>query len=76
MNLRQLIQEQNADQEMHDDTMRREALKFDLGDFSFEPDGSINILLTNYDLATPIYMFKVFDQEAIIIFFIIKVVVC
>lgn len=66
MDLRKLIQDQNADQEMLDDTYRREALKFDLGDFSFEPDGSINIVLTNYDLATPIYLFKVFKNEAII----------
>ena len=32
---------------------------YDMGDFSFETDGSINIIFTNYDLNSPIYIYKV-----------------
>jgi hypothetical protein len=36
-----------------------DSVYFDLGDFSFESDGSINVILTNYDLNSPIFIYKV-----------------
>lgn len=32
---------------------------FEIGDFSFETDGSINVIYTNHELNSPIYIFKV-----------------
>lgn len=40
-----------------------ESKSFDLVDFSFEADGSIMAAFTNYDLATPIYIYKVGVEE-------------
>ena len=37
-------------------------VSFDLADFSFETDGSINVAFTNYDIASPIYIYKVIKQ--------------
>jgi hypothetical protein len=64
MNLASLIEKsdkmKNADddQEMTtEDPVRR--CNFELGDFSFESDGSINVIVTNRDSACPVYIFKV-----------------
>jgi hypothetical protein len=32
---------------------------FDLGDFSFEADGSINVVFTNFDINSPVFIYKV-----------------
>ncbi|CAF0729025.1 unnamed protein product [Brachionus calyciflorus] len=42
--------------------------KFELGDFSFEEDGSINVILSSQDNNIPIYLFKVdlkFSQDGL-----------
>lgn len=41
------------------DDENQDQVKFDLGDFSIESDGSINVIFTNFDLTSPILIFKV-----------------
>ena len=36
-----------------------EIITFDLGDFAFESDGSITVVFSNFDIASPIYMYRV-----------------
>jgi hypothetical protein len=45
-----------------------EEVCYDLADFSFETDGSINVAFTNYDLQTPIYIYKVIFTSSASIF--------
>jgi hypothetical protein len=47
------------DQDMQEGELTSTRRRFDLGDFSFESDGSINVIVTNSDLASPVYLFKV-----------------
>jgi hypothetical protein len=69
MNLASLIekserrmQNTDGDQEMSSgETSAPARCDFELGDFSFESDGSVNVILTNRDTASPVYIFKVSD---------------
>lgn len=36
---------------------------FDLGDFSFETDGSINVAFTDFDISSPINIYKVINSN-------------
>jgi hypothetical protein len=49
----------SIDNEMMEDNTEQENISFDLADFSFETDGSINVIFTNFDIATPVYLYKV-----------------
>lgn len=49
----------SIDNEMMEDNAEQENISFDLADFSFETDGSINVIFTNFDIATPVYLYKV-----------------
>jgi len=53
---------QPMENEMMEDNanVEQENVSFDLADFSFETDGSINVIFTNFDIATPVYLYKVF----------------
>ena len=42
-----------------DSDLNEQQVSFDLADFSFETDGSVNVAFTNYDLASPVYIYKV-----------------
>ena len=39
---------------------------FDLGDFSFETDGSINVAFTDFDISSPINIYKVINSNIFI----------
>ena len=49
----------SIDNDMMEDNAEQEKISFDLADFSFETDGSINVIFTNFDIATPVYLYKV-----------------
>lgn len=41
------------------ETKNKEELTYEIGDFFFEADGSLIVAYTNYDINTPIYIYKV-----------------
>ena len=43
----------------HESNEEGELVTFDFFDFSFESDGSLNVIFTNKDPCTPIYIYKV-----------------
>jgi hypothetical protein len=69
IDLKKLLKQQNESKHGDDFEMKetssedsdenKNVFKFCLGDFSFEQDGSLNIILSNNDLKTPIYLIKV-----------------
>ena len=51
-----------------DSDLNEQQVSFDLADFSFETDGSVNVAFTNYDLASPVYIYKVRLNSSIELF--------
>ena len=54
-----LSQKSIVNNEMNEMDLNDENVCFDLGDFSFETDGSINVVFTNYDINSPVFIYKV-----------------
>ena len=41
------------------DAKNKDEITYEIGDFFFEADGSLVVAYTNYNISTPIYIYKV-----------------